>query len=131
MNICRGGIQPVTRVPSSAPIYANPHWILIICMSLCLVQPLRFTEQVSIHPDSPTVLRIAECPSGSQLPPHLHSAYCPQTHLSFMGGEIEKEPAGLSPASLCNLGYVGTLLEPLGAQKDKPHLTRAWEEQSI
>lgn len=48
-----------------------------------------------------------------------------------MGGETEKEPAGLSPASLCNLGYVGTLLEPLGAQKDKPHLPCAWEEQSI
>lgn len=30
-----------------------------------------------------------------------------------MGGEIEKEPAGLSPASLYNLGYMGTLLEPL------------------
>lgn len=45
-----------------------------------------------------------------------------------MGGEIKKEPAGLSPASLYNLGYVATLLEPLGARKDKPHLPRPWED---
>lgn len=60
MIICKGLIQPVTPVPSSAPVYVNPHWTLIICVSLCLV---------GVHPDSPTVLRIAECPSGSQLFP--------------------------------------------------------------
>lgn len=38
------------------------------------------------------------------------------------------ETAGLRPASLGNL--VSTLLEPLGAWKDKPHLPlHVWEEQ--
>ena len=70
--------------------------------------PLRSTEQVSIRSDSPTGCVISKRIQGTSqrklVFPSLAFSILSASKSVFYSGEIGKEPAGLSPASLCNLG---------------------------
>lgn len=79
-----------------------------MCLSARFSLPLRPTEQVSIPSDSPTGCRISKRIQGTSQRklafPSLAFTILSTSKSVFYGGKIGKEPAGLSPASLCNLG---------------------------